>query len=188
MLAHTCLEMPIGFLQLVANNRGLIEVALIKERTAPTRYCSTTAATEILSTARGQLLEYFRGSLRSFSVPLSPVGSPFQMSVWRALYRVPFGQTITYAALAARAGNTAAARAVGQAVNVNPLAIVVPCHRVVAAQGLGGFAWGPEKKRWLLEHESAMLDQSGQGDNLHAVRSTDRALSSISFHGRLPHL
>jgi AraC family transcriptional regulator of adaptative response/methylated-DNA-[protein]-cysteine methyltransferase len=87
-------------------------------------------------------------------------GTPFQLAVWRALVKIPFGATTTYGELAARLGRPGAARAVGQAVGANPIAVLIPCHRVLAANGrLGGYYWGPSCKRRLLQHEAALLSR-----------------------------
>jgi methylated-DNA-[protein]-cysteine S-methyltransferase len=112
-----------------------------------------------------ELREYFRGERRGFSVALAPEGTEFQRAVWRALVEIPFGETRSYAQLAAAMGRPGAARAVGQANGRNPIPILVPCHRVIAASGgIGGYmgVWGEgapiDTKRWLLEHERAMID------------------------------
>ncbi|MBQ8357004.1 MAG: methylated-DNA--[Clostridia bacterium] len=107
----------------------------------------------LLTRTAAQLDEYFAGKRQSFDLPLSPVGSPFQRRVWEELQQVPFGQTVTYGALAARIGSPRAARAVGNAVGANQLLIVIPCHRVVAANGIGGFACGLHIKRALMNVE-----------------------------------
>lgn len=102
-----------------------------------------------------QLAEYFAGARRDFDLPLSLAGTDFQQRVWQQLQRVPFGETITYDELARRAGSPGASRAAGQANGNNPVAIVVPCHRVIRASGeTGGYAGGPDRKRRLLELEA----------------------------------
>jgi len=101
-----------------------------------------------------QLVEYFKGIRRDFDMELYLDGTEFQEAVWRALGRIPFGETRTYGQVAAAIGRPAAARAVGAACNANPISIVVPCHRVVGAGGdLVGYGGGMWRKRWLLEHE-----------------------------------
>lgn len=95
---------------------------------------------------------YFSGREPDFIPPLEPQGTPFQRCVWQELLKVPYGQTVTYGELARRIG-CRSAQAVGQALNRNPIAIIVPCHRVVAASGLGGYAYGLEIKRKLLNLE-----------------------------------
>jgi methylated-DNA-[protein]-cysteine S-methyltransferase len=103
-----------------------------------------------------QLDEYFAGSRRSFDLPLAPAGTTFQSRVWDALARVKWGTTVTYGELAVRAGRPGAARAVGAAVGRNPISIVVPCHRVVGADGtLTGYAGGVDRKAFLLALEGA---------------------------------
>lgn len=105
---------------------------------------------------RSQLDAYFSGTLRRFDIPLAPRGTEFQLAVWEALTHIPYGETITYSDLAIRIGNPAAVRAVGAANGANPIPIVVPCHRVIGADGsLTGFGGGLDTKRWLLRHEGA---------------------------------
>ena len=106
-----------------------------------------------------ELAAYFVGDLRDFSVPLELAGTAFQTAVWRGLLAIPYGQTLGYGQLATRVGRDAgASRAVGAANGANRLAIVVPCHRVVAADGsLHGYGGGLERKRWLLDHERTVV-------------------------------
>lgn len=118
----------------------------------------------VLENARDWLDDYFRGCPRPVDFPLSPKGTPFQQTVWEILLDIPFGETRTYGSIAremaARLGReTMSAQAVGGAVGKNPIAIIIPCHRVVGANGsLTGFAWGLDKKQWLLEHESTYIN------------------------------
>jgi len=101
-----------------------------------------------------QLDAYFKGKLQQFRLPLHMDATPFALSVWRALQNIPYGTTISYGELAQRVHDPKALRAVGHANGCNPFAIVVPCHRVVGAQGqLVGYRWGLERKQWLLDHE-----------------------------------
>lgn len=110
----------------------------------------------ILEAARAELAEFFAGERRSFGVPARPRGTPFQEAVWAALLAIPYGETEGYGALAERVGRPGAARAVGLANGRNPVAIMVPCHRVVGASGsLTGYGGGLERKRWLLALEAA---------------------------------
>ncbi len=103
---------------------------------------------------REQLAEYCAGERRTFDLPLAPAGTPWQRAVWEALLAIPYGETITYTELAARAGRPAAVRAAGAANGRNPIAILVPCHRVVGTGGgLTGYAGGLDAKAWLLAHE-----------------------------------
>jgi methylated-DNA-[protein]-cysteine S-methyltransferase len=106
--------------------------------------------------AIAQLGEYFAGTRRVFTVPLAPLGTPFQLSVWRALREIPYGVTVSYGELARRLGHANGARAVGLANGANPLPIIVPCHRVIGADGsLTGFGGGLPIKRALLTLEGA---------------------------------
>jgi methylated-DNA-[protein]-cysteine S-methyltransferase len=114
--------------------------------------------TPVLRAAREQLFAYFDGALSVFDLKLEPRGTQYQRRVWQALCAIPCGQTQTYAEIAARAGGVA--RAVGQANRVNPIPILIPCHRVVAAGGLGGYSGGEglDTKRWLLALEARTID------------------------------
>ena len=101
-----------------------------------------------------QLDAYFAGELTSFEVPLRPLGSPFQIEVWKALQAIPYGHTTSYGALARQLGNANASRAVGLANGRNPISIIVPCHRVIGSDGrLVGYGGGMPRKRFLLELE-----------------------------------
>ena len=145
---------PVGPLTLVAGVAGLEHIIFGDERPAEAADPGGRAA-RILSQAQRQLVEYFGGERRSFDLPLDPQGTPFQLAVWRLLGEIPYGETITYGEQARRLGRLGAARAVGAANGRNPLPIVVPCHRVVGADGsLTGYGGGLPKKRWLLEHEA----------------------------------
>ena len=108
------------------------------------------------ATVRAQLDEYFSGRRRVFTLPLAPVGTAFQLGVWEALCAIPYGETLSYAQLAYRLGRSGSARAVGVANGANPLPIIVPCHRVIGADGsLTGFGGGLQIKRALLALEGA---------------------------------
>jgi len=116
----------------------------------------------VIDATRSQLAEYFAGTRRSFAVPLDLVGTPFQVTAWRALASIPYGTTTTYGDQARRLGDVRWARAVGAANSRNPLSIVLPCHRIVGSTGaLTGFAGGLAAKRALLDHEVAVA--SGRG-------------------------
>ncbi len=112
----------------------------------------------LLREARTQLTAYFEGSLKTFDLPLAPAGTAFQQRVWRALCNIPYGETISYAELARRVESPRAFRAVGSANGSNPIALIIPCHRVIASGGgLGGYGGGLDRKRWLLALEGAPL-------------------------------
>ena len=141
------MESPVGRLLLRADELGLIEIRFGAREIR-------TAETEILLRAERELRAYFSGELRAFGVPLHPFGTEFQTRVWNELRAIPYGTTITYGELARRIGKKGAARAVGMANHRNPLPIVVPCHRVIGADGtLTGYGGGLEIKRKLLELE-----------------------------------
>ena len=113
-----------------------------------------TAETPLLLEAKTQLLSYFSGNLRAFSLPLAPRGTAFQRAVWDTLLSIPYGATCTYAALAEAAGHPRAYRAAGTANGKNPLPIFIPCHRVIRTGGaIGGYAGGLAAKKFLLELE-----------------------------------
>jgi methylated-DNA-[protein]-cysteine S-methyltransferase len=155
--AEIVFETPIGRYRLTASARGLTGLAPAARSGSAPRPAAGPAARCHAERARSALVAYFAGTRRDLGdLPLDLArGTPFQQRVWRALRRVPCGATLSYGELARRLGSPGAARAVGTANARNPLAIVVPCHRIVGADGrLGGYAHGLERKRWLLAHEA----------------------------------
>ena len=116
----------------------------------------------ILARTRDQLSEYFAGTRTSFDLALDPRGTPFELRVWQELRAIPYGATRSYSDIARRLGDPRSTRAVGAANGKNPIPIIVPCHRVIGAHGeLTGFGGGIDRKRWLLEHEGALLPLRG---------------------------
>ncbi len=114
---------------------------------------------QLAAEARRQVTEFFAGKRRRFALKLAPCGTPFQQRVWSALQQIPFGETRSYGEIATAVGSPGAARAVGRANATNPICLIVPCHRVIGADGsLTGFALGEELKRRLLVHEGAQLN------------------------------
>ena len=114
--------------------------------------------------AKRQLAAYFAGELTEFDLPLAPQGTPFQLSVWRALRQIPYGKTVSYGAIAESIGRPSASRAVGAANGANPLPIVVPCHRVIGSTGkLTGFGGGLDTKAALLALEQGGSESEAQG-------------------------
>ena len=109
--------------------------------------------TALLDLCEKQIMEYFRGERRTFELPLHVEGTAFQRRVWQALVDIPYGESITYAELAKLIGSPGGARATGNACGANPIAIIVPCHRVLGKNGLGGYAYGPDAKKTLLKIE-----------------------------------
>lgn len=157
-LCRTTLPSPVGELVLVASDTGLRAILWPDHATGRVPLpADITPADDhpVLTAAATQLHEWFAGERQDFDLPLDPVGTPFQHGVWAALAQIPYGETVTYAELADALGDRRKARAVGAAVGRNPLSIVVPCHRVVGADGtLTGFAGGLPTKRALLDLES----------------------------------
>ena len=109
---------------------------------------------QIIERTQLQLREYFSWTRTSFGIPLAPSGTDFQKKAWEALQQIPYGETRSYQEEAILAGNPKAVRAIGWANNKNPIVIIIPCHRVIGADGsLVGYGWGMKRKVWLLEHE-----------------------------------
>ncbi|HWB05776.1 MAG TPA: methylated-DNA--[protein]-cysteine S-methyltransferase [Verrucomicrobiales bacterium] len=147
---------PVGELKLIASENGL--AAILWENDDPHRVrlnsMEQNKSNPVLLETERQLNAYFAGKLKRFSLPLDFAGTEFQKKVWNALVTIPFGETRTYAQIAAQIGHPAAVRAVGAANGRNPISIVAPCHRVIGSNGkLTGFAGGLEVKAFLLELE-----------------------------------
>ncbi len=154
-VATTRIQTPIGELRLAASQEGLAAVLFpVQEQEVPT-VRGDAAARAHLAAACTALEEYFAGRRTTFEdLKLVARGTEFQLQVWRALSRIPFGETTSYTGLAQRIGRPKAVRAVGLANGRNPLPIIVPCHRVIGANGtLTGFGGGLPTKKWLLEFE-----------------------------------
>ena len=150
------MESPIGELLLLGDGEAVTGLHMQAGPSAIALPAEARADPAALRRARSELDEYFRGERLSFDLPLAPTGTPFQLRVWAALLAIPFGQTASYGEIARRIGRPAGARAVGLANGKNPIAVIVPCHRVIGASGdLTGYGGGLERKRWLLAHESA---------------------------------
>jgi methylated-DNA-[protein]-cysteine S-methyltransferase len=156
----TRIPSPVGDLLLAAEPDGdeLTAVWIDGQRWAPEIAADWRRADQPFAEAAGQLREYFAGERTRFDLPLRLGGTPFQNEVWHALTRIPFGETRTYGAVAAALGRPAAARAVGAANGQNPFCILVPCHRMIGADGgLVDYAAGLDVKRALLAHEAQVL-------------------------------
>jgi methylated-DNA-[protein]-cysteine S-methyltransferase len=154
-------ESPYGRMLLTASEAGLTGVYFERQKHLPgrARAWERDRDNPHLARARRQLAEYFAGKRRRFDLALDPRGTPFQRAVWNAIALVPYGETISYGELARRAGFPEAVRAVGAATGRNPIGIVVPCHRIVGADGsLTGYAGGLARKRALLRLESGTAD------------------------------
>jgi methylated-DNA-[protein]-cysteine S-methyltransferase len=149
------IESPIGPLTLVARDGLLTNVSMHEQRHMTRPPDDAVTDDTWFKDVAQQLAAYFAGESSTFELDMELVGTPFQRSVWAQLCEIPYGETISYAELAQRVGNPNASRAVGLANGRNPIAIIVPCHRVIGADGsLTGYGGGLERKTWLLEHES----------------------------------
>lgn len=155
---HTVLDSPVGGLRVAASDAGLRAIEFPDNRHAVPRRGEWVAGTHpLIDLLRRQLSAYFAGECETFDLPLDPQGTPFQRDVWQALASIPYGSTVSYAGLAAHVGRPAASRAVGAANGRNPLPIVLPCHRVIGANGaLTGFGGGLPTKQFLLKLEGAL--------------------------------
>jgi methylated-DNA-[protein]-cysteine S-methyltransferase len=155
-VAYASLQTPVGPLLLAGDEEGLRLVSF-QGSGHPVRPDRTWQLDERrLADAIGQLEAYFAGELRRFNLRLAPQGTPFQRTVWNALLTIPYGETVSYGELARRVGNARASRAVGAANGRNPLPIVIPCHRVIGADGtLTGYGGGLRIKEALLALERA---------------------------------
>ncbi len=151
-------DSPLGPLVLASNGRALRGLMLPGSGGKHAAGFQSDGADEILDEATRQLQAYFAGQRRDFDLPLEPAGTPFQRRVWRALCSIGFGQTISYGQLARRIGKPTGSRAVGAANGRNPIGLIIPCHRVIGADGsLTGYGGGLQAKAWLLGHESEVL-------------------------------
>ncbi len=155
-LLERWIDTPLGALRLVARGEALAGVYFAEHAHAPPT-APRSDASPALARAEAQLREYFAGTRRAFDLRLDPIGTPWQARVWGELARIPFGETRSYADVARALGSPNGTRAVGHANGRNPLSIVVPCHRVIGADGsLTGYGGGVANKEWLLAHERAL--------------------------------
>jgi len=153
---HTIVSSPLGNILLTADDEGLTGINFQNAKGAKKPPRDSVESKAPFKQAARQLDAYFRGELKDFDLSLSPAGTVFQRSVWKALRRIPYGKTISYGELAKRLGRPTASRAVGAANGRNPLPIVVPCHRVVGSDGrLTGYYGGTHLKEFLLKLERA---------------------------------
>ena len=156
---HAVVESPLGPLLLESDGRALTALWLPGSSSRHARPVDVGRTSDpIVTEAAHQLDDYFAGRRHDFELPLAPAGTPFQRRVWRELCTIGFGQTISYGELARRIGNPPASRAVGAANGRNPIGLIIPCHRVIGADGsLTGYGGGLETKAWLIRHESNVL-------------------------------
>jgi len=144
------LHTPLGLLKIEGNSKGIASVSFIEEGLN-----TQNMIPDELKNICNQLIAYFEGSLTAFDAPLAPEGTNFQKRVWVELMKIPFGKTVSYQEIANKLGDPKVIRAAASANGRNPIAIIIPCHRVIGADGsLTGYAGGLHRKKWLLEHES----------------------------------
>lgn len=149
------LQSPIGILEIISDEKNILAVSFLSENIILT----TSKENEISKECKKQLQEYFNGERKSFDVAVCFSGTEFQNNVWNELTKIPIGKTISYLQLAKNLGNPKCIRAAGTANGKNPIAILVPCHRVIGSDGnLIGYAGGLWRKQWLLEHEAKMIN------------------------------
>lgn len=150
MLFNEAIKTPIGLCCIEATEVGITKIYFSDQPVVgnPNRLTALAAI---------QLAEYFESSRKVFNLPLKPNGTDFQQNMWKLISEIPFGTTVSYSELSYRYGDPRAIRAVATSNAKNPLAIVVPCHRVIGSDGsLTGYAWGLNKKEWLLAHEGSL--------------------------------
>jgi methylated-DNA-[protein]-cysteine S-methyltransferase len=154
--AYTLTPSPIDdLLVLVDDDRRVTGCYVAGQRGAPSLDPAWVHDPAACRKVTDQLDAYFAGDLVDFDLDLAPAGTAFQRQVWDVLATIGFGQTWSYGQVAEQVGRPRGSRAVGQANGRNPISIILPCHRVIAADGsLGGYGWGLPRKRWLLDHES----------------------------------
>ncbi|MFQ3235452.1 MAG: methylated-DNA-[protein]-cysteine S-methyltransferase [Paraglaciecola sp.] len=146
------LDTPCGLLKIYAHDMAINAITFIDRQEEETKANALTAQATL------QLTEYFANTRRTFDLPLAPKGTVFQQQVWQLLCDIPYGETVSYSTIARRLGNPKAGRAVGSANGKNPISIIVPCHRVIGANGtLTGYAAGLARKSQLLRLENPQL-------------------------------
>ena len=160
----TYYKTPIGLLKITGNNYGISSIIFIEDINKLEQFKNIKSPFDVplcLKVCVDQLKEYFNGKRTKFSILLNPKGTPFQKSVWKELTTIPFGKTTSYLSQSNSLGKPKAIRAVASANGKNPICIVIPCHRVIGADGsLTGYAAGIWRKKWLLDHENPLKQQS----------------------------
>jgi O-6-methylguanine DNA methyltransferase len=155
--ARGVITTPVGTLVVTASRKGVTSIerrSATSSRAAGGSVVGDATAARHVARAVRELREYFAGTRRRFTVRLDLAATEFRLAAWEQLRRIPFGSTISYGEQARRAGRPRAVRAIGSANGANPVPIIVPCHRVVAGNGEGGYSLGIAMKRWLLAHEA----------------------------------
>ncbi len=140
---------PIGFISIALELDHLVSIQFIEQNSSP-----SSAKNPLLQEVEKQLLAYFEGKLQHFDLPLKPIGTDFQLRVWKELQNISYGKTISYLQLAEQLGDIKIIRSAGTANGKNPIPIVIPCHRVIGVNGkMIGYSGGITNKKWLLQHE-----------------------------------
>ena len=145
---------PIGAILIEADDQSIARLEFVEEAALVDMEMDNIESNPVIHQCIDELIEYFSGQRTSFTVPIHQSGTDFQQKVWKELYEVPFGKTLSYGELAKKLGDPKCIRAAAAANGKNKIAIIVPCHRIIGAdQSLVGYAWGKTRKRWLLQHE-----------------------------------
>ncbi|MCS6833653.1 MAG: methylated-DNA--[protein]-cysteine S-methyltransferase [Flammeovirgaceae bacterium] len=165
MVLKTYFRSPLGVAEMQADEEKIFSLKFLDDTSTPDDFENNDLAKSFpLQNGVRQLQEYFQGQRRHFDLPIRLIGTTFQQRVWEELTKIPFGKTITYAQLATQLGDKKMTRAVASANSMNPLWIIVPCHRVVGSdQTLVGYAGGLWRKEWLLKHEQRFAEKPSQG-------------------------
>lgn len=149
------IKTPLGIAEIIGDEKGISKISILEEGN------ESVIIPDVLKEAASQLDEYFLGKRDQFTFKLNPSGTEFQKKVWQGLLEIPFGKTMSYQELSLKLGDVKAIRAVASANGKNPLWIVVPCHRVIGSDGsLTGYAGGLWRKKWLLDHENPLKQQT----------------------------
>ena len=144
---------PIGVIKMVADEFCVEQLVFIEDQELDNTLISSTTP-DVINQCIDELIEYFAGKRKHFSVAINQAGTDFQQKVWKELYEIPFSKTLSYGELAKKMGDPNLVRAAASANAKNKIAIIVPCHRIVGAdRSLVGYAWGKARKKWLLQHE-----------------------------------
>jgi methylated-DNA-[protein]-cysteine S-methyltransferase len=144
---------PIGVIKMVADEFCIEQLVFIEDHQVDDSLISSTTP-DVINQCIDELIEYFAGKRKHFSVAINQAGTDFQQKVWKELYEIPFSKTLSYGELAKKMGDPNLVRAAASANAKNKIAIIVPCHRIVGAdRSLVGYAWGKARKKWLLQHE-----------------------------------
>lgn len=183
-VTHALMQSPVGTISVACTEHGVFSVDFDEGERLRQRErngeCSLSDMRMPFSVLE-ELTAYFEGELHEFTVPLDLRGTPFQKLVWEQLLKIPFGETMTYGDIARNLNNEKAYRAVGHANSQNPVAVIVPCHRVVSRGGLGGYAGGIEVKEWLLGFERKCINEQLQSIAMNLMEMIEERLDQLGF-------